>query len=66
MMYTLAGLMTLAIVILAIAFARSDFSFSLVSRYSSTDTPGFYKLTAMWSSQASARPGGGSTDVARV
>src|SRR4051794_13158478 len=50
-MYTLAGLMTLAIVILEIAFARSDFSFSLVQRFSSTDTPGFYKLTAMWSSQ---------------
>src|SRR4051794_10808915 len=43
--------MTLGIVILEIAFARSDFSFSLVQRYSSTDTPGFYKLTAMWSSQ---------------
>src|SRR3954467_13433364 len=50
-MYTLAGLMTLAIVILEIAFARSDFSFSLVQRFSSTDTPGFYKLTAVWSSQ---------------
>jgi cytochrome c-type biogenesis protein CcmF len=50
-MYTLAGLMILAVVILEVAFARSDFSFSLVARFSSTDTPSFYKLTAMWSSQ---------------
>src|SRR3954467_3477462 len=50
-MYTLAGLMTLAIVILEIAFARSDFSFSLVQRFSSTDTPGFYKLTAVCARQ---------------
>jgi cytochrome c-type biogenesis protein CcmF len=50
-MYALAGLMVLAMVLLEIAFVRSDFSFSLVQRYSSTDTPLFYKLTAMWSSQ---------------
>jgi cytochrome c-type biogenesis protein CcmF len=31
---------------------RNDFSYSLVSQNSSTDTPTFYKLTAMWSSQA--------------
>jgi cytochrome c-type biogenesis protein CcmF len=49
--YVLAGLMTLAMLILEIAFVRSDFSFSLVTRFSSTDTPNFYKLTAMWSSQ---------------
>jgi cytochrome c-type biogenesis protein CcmF len=49
--YVLAGLMTLAVVILEIAFMRSDFSFGLVQRFSSTDTPNFYKLTAMWSSQ---------------
>src|SRR3954467_15342977 len=50
-MYVLAGLMVLAFVLVEIAFARSDFSFDLVARYSSTDTPSFYKLTAMWSSQ---------------
>src|SRR3954470_10149873 len=50
-MYVLAGLMTLAMLIVEEAFLRSDFSFSLVSRFSSTDTPNFYKLTAMWSSQ---------------
>jgi cytochrome c-type biogenesis protein CcmF len=50
-MYALAGLLTLAVVLLEISFARSDFSLDLVTRYSSTDTPLFYKLTAMWSSQ---------------
>jgi cytochrome c-type biogenesis protein CcmF len=50
-MYSLAALLGLAMVLLEIAFVRSDFSFSLVQRYSSTDTPLFYKLTAMWSSQ---------------
>src|SRR5262245_24925246 len=51
-MYCLAGLLTLAMVLLEIAYLRSDFSFALVARNSSTDTPTFYKLTAMWSSQA--------------
>src|SRR4051794_8346585 len=50
-MYALAGLMLLAMALLEIAFARSDFSYNLVQNYSSTDTPLFYKLTAMWSSQ---------------
>src|SRR5947208_5071473 len=50
--YCLAGLMILAAVILESAYARNDFSFSLVAQNSSTDTPAFYKLTAMWSSQA--------------
>src|SRR3954466_12200995 len=50
-MYVLAGFMVVAFVLIEIAFMRSDFSFSLVQRYSSTDTPTFYKLTAMWSSQ---------------
>jgi cytochrome c-type biogenesis protein CcmF len=50
-MYVLAGLMLFAFVLVEIAFARSDFSFKLVQSYSSTDTPAFYKLTAMWSSQ---------------
>src|SRR3954452_5625236 len=49
--YVLAGLMTLAMLILELAFLRSDFSFGLVQRFSSTDTPNFYKATAMWSSQ---------------
>jgi len=38
--------------VLEAAYIRSDFSFSLVAQNSSTDTPSFYKLTAIWSSQA--------------
>src|SRR3712207_252144 len=49
--YVLAGLMVPAFVLIEVAFARSDFSFNLVASYSSTDTPMFYKLTAVWSSQ---------------
>src|SRR5437763_8732709 len=50
--YALAGLLVFAFVILEVAYQRSDFSYSLVAQNSSTDTPTFYKLTAMWSSQA--------------
>jgi cytochrome c-type biogenesis protein CcmF len=51
-MYCLAGLLLLAMGVLELAYVRSDFSMALVARSSSTDTPLFYKLTAMWSSQA--------------
>src|SRR3954453_8259193 len=47
----MAGVLLLAMNLIESAFVRSDFSFSLVQNYSSTDTPTFYKLTAMWSSQ---------------
>jgi cytochrome c-type biogenesis protein CcmF len=50
--YALAGILTAAVVVLESAFLRSDFSFGLVVDNSSTTTPTFYKLTAMWSSQA--------------
>src|SRR3954470_21162031 len=50
--YALAGLLVLAFGILEAAYLRSDFSFSLVAQNSSTDTPTFYKFTAIWSSQA--------------
>ena len=50
--YALALLLTVAIVLLEVAFIRSDFGFRLVVDSSSTTTPNFYKLTAMWSSQA--------------
>src|SRR5919198_2409897 len=50
--YCLAGLAVLAVVILESAYLRNDFSYALVAQNSSTDTPTFYKLTAMWSSQA--------------
>jgi cytochrome c-type biogenesis protein CcmF len=49
--YALAGLMTLAFVILEAAFLRSDFTFNVVAGHSSTTTPTFYKVTAPWSSQ---------------
>jgi cytochrome c-type biogenesis protein CcmF len=49
--YALAGLMTIAWVILEAAFLRSDFSFNVVANHSSTTTPTFYKLAAPWSSQ---------------
>jgi cytochrome c-type biogenesis protein CcmF len=51
-MYCLAGLLLVATGVLEAAYARSDLSFALVAQNSSTDTPLFYKLTAMWSSQA--------------
>ncbi len=49
--YSLAVLLTLAVLILEAAFLRDDFSFKTVAEHSSTATPTFYKLTAMWSSQ---------------
>ncbi|MBM3668120.1 MAG: heme lyase CcmF/NrfE family subunit, partial [Actinobacteria bacterium] len=49
--YSLAALLTVAVVVLESAFLRDDFSFEVVADHSSTTTPTFYKLTAMWSSQ---------------
>ena len=49
--YCLAGLMVGATAILQSAFLRSDFSYKLVAEGSSTDTPTFYKVTAMWATQ---------------
>jgi cytochrome c-type biogenesis protein CcmF len=49
--YALCGLLTVCVVVLEAAFARSDFSVRLVADHSSTTTPAGYKLTAMWSSQ---------------
>ncbi len=49
--YALAGLSTLAFVLLEIAFLRNEFSFTVVADHSSTTTPTFYKLAAAWSSQ---------------
>jgi cytochrome c-type biogenesis protein CcmF len=50
-MYCFAGLLTVAMIMLESAYLRSDLTFKLVAQNSSTDTPTFYKLTAMWSSQ---------------
>jgi cytochrome c-type biogenesis protein CcmF len=49
--YALAGMLVVAMAILQAAFVRSDFSFALVASHSSTTTPLFYRLTAVWSSQ---------------
>ena len=51
-MYALAALLIAAFALLEAAYLRSDLSFQLVAENSSTDTPTFYKLTAVWSSQA--------------
>ena len=49
--YCLAGLCVAAFAILEAAFLRSDFSYALVAEGSSTDTPTFYKVTAVWATQ---------------
>jgi cytochrome c-type biogenesis protein CcmF len=49
--YALCGLLTFCVVLVEIAFAGDDFSYELVQRHSSIETPTFYKLAAMWSSQ---------------
>lgn len=51
-MYALTAAAIAAFVTLELAYIRSDFSFSLVAENSSTTTPLFYRLTAIWSSQA--------------
>ncbi|HEU5142256.1 MAG TPA: cytochrome c-type biogenesis CcmF C-terminal domain-containing protein [Solirubrobacterales bacterium] len=49
--YALCALLTACVVVIEVAFASDDFSFELVQQHSSIDTPAFYKLGAMWSSQ---------------
>ncbi|MFL5866658.1 MAG: heme lyase CcmF/NrfE family subunit [Thermoleophilaceae bacterium] len=49
--YCMAGLLALAMGLLEAAFLRSDFSYAVVAEGSSTDTPTFYKITAMWATQ---------------
>ena len=49
--YTACGLLTLCVAIIEIAFAGDDFSFNIVQQHSSIETPAFYKMAAMWSSQ---------------
>jgi cytochrome c-type biogenesis protein CcmF len=50
-MYATAALLTTCVVVLESAFLGDDFSFDVVADHSSTTTPTFYKVTAMWSSQ---------------
>src|SRR5215207_3909672 len=49
--YCVAALCVAAFAILEAAFLRSDFSYALVAEGSSTDTPTFYKVTAVWATQ---------------
>src|SRR3954451_10708607 len=49
--YALCGLLTLCVIIIEAAFARTDLSLAVVADHSSTTTPAFYRFTAMWSSQ---------------
>src|SRR6478609_6172629 len=49
--YGACGLVTACFAIVEIAFAGNDFSFNIVAQHSSIETPAFYKLAAMWSSQ---------------
>ncbi len=49
--YGLCALLTLCVVLIELAFLRDDFSLKVVQQHSSIDTPTFYKLAAMWSSQ---------------
>jgi cytochrome c-type biogenesis protein CcmF len=49
--YALFALLTVCVAIIEVAFATNDFSFNIVQQHSSIETPSFYKLAAMWSSQ---------------
>ena len=49
--YAFCGLLTACVVIIEVAFASNDFGFKIVQEHSSIETPSFYKLAAMWSSQ---------------
>ncbi|MGA2163888.1 MAG: cytochrome c-type biogenesis CcmF C-terminal domain-containing protein [Solirubrobacteraceae bacterium] len=49
--YALAGLLTLGMVVLEIAFVGNNFAFNAVADTSSRTTPLLYRLAALWSSQ---------------
>src|SRR5260221_5322082 len=49
--YAFCALLTACVAIIEVAFAGNDFSFNIVQQHSSIETPAFYKLAAMWSSQ---------------
>jgi Cytochrome c biogenesis factor len=49
--YAFCALVTACVAIIEIAFASNDFSFNIVQQHSSIETPAFYKMAAMWSSQ---------------
>src|SRR5271166_844403 len=49
--YALAGILTVAFVVLEVAFLRNDFTFNTVAHTSSRTTPAAYRAAAVWSSQ---------------
>src|SRR5450432_1243781 len=49
--YALAGILTVAFVVLEVAFLRNNFAFDTVADTSSRTTPAFYRAAAVWSSQ---------------
>src|SRR6266516_1072687 len=49
--YALAGILTVAFVVLELAFLRNDFAFNTVADTSSRTTPALYRAAAVWSSQ---------------
>ncbi|HEV3322813.1 MAG TPA: cytochrome c-type biogenesis CcmF C-terminal domain-containing protein [Solirubrobacteraceae bacterium] len=49
--YALAGLLTVGMVVLEIAFVGDDFAFNVVADTSSRTTPLLYRMAALWSSQ---------------
>src|SRR6516164_1820799 len=49
--YALAGVLTVAFVVLEIAFLGNDFAFNTVADTSSRTTPALYRAAAVWSSQ---------------
>jgi cytochrome c-type biogenesis protein CcmF len=51
-MYALCGIAAVAFVILDIAFVANDFSYNVVASGSSTTTPFFYRIAAVWATQS--------------
>jgi cytochrome c-type biogenesis protein CcmF len=49
--YALAGVLTVAFIVLEIAFLGNNFAFNTVADTSSRTTPAFYRAAAVWSSQ---------------
>jgi cytochrome c-type biogenesis protein CcmF len=49
--YALAGVLTVAMVVLEVAFLGNDFAFNTVADTSSRTTPALYRAAAVWSSQ---------------
>jgi cytochrome c-type biogenesis protein CcmF len=49
--YAVFFLLLTCVVIIEVSFATNDFDLNIVAEHSSIETPMFYKLAAMWSSQ---------------